>query len=125
MVANGGILRGSGRGRLIDAHGYVFRLNGAVIEGFEEDVGSKTSFYGFTVNTMKNSLTNYRDLGFASVPQGRDVRYILIPSGICDQPFWVCLSPRVVTKGTSLRSTLDQMPMQVNSSSCIQTSSST
>lgn len=84
VVANGGILKGSGRGRLIDAHDYVFRLNGAVTKGFEEDVGSKTSFYGFTVNTMKHSLTNYRELGFASVPQGRDVRYIVIPSDIRD-----------------------------------------
>lgn len=47
------------------------RLNGAVIKGFEQDVGTKTSFYGFTVNTMKNSLIAYKMLGFTSVPQGR------------------------------------------------------
>lgn len=47
------------------------RLNGAVIKGFEKDVGTKTSFYGFTVNTMKNSLLAYRTAGFTSVPRGQ------------------------------------------------------
>ncbi|XP_014644785.1 PREDICTED: alpha-N-acetylgalactosaminide alpha-2,6-sialyltransferase 2 isoform X3 [Ceratotherium simum simum] len=84
VVGNGGILNGSRQGRNIDAHDYVFRLNGAVIKGFEKDVGTKTSFYGFTVNTMKNSLISYWNLGFTSVPQGQDLRYIFIPSDIRD-----------------------------------------
>ncbi|XP_069849032.1 alpha-N-acetylgalactosaminide alpha-2,6-sialyltransferase 2 isoform X2 [Dipodomys merriami] len=82
VVGNGGILNGSGQGPNIDAHDYVFRLNGAVIKGFEHDVGTKTSFYGFTVNTMKNSLISYQHLGFTSVPQGQDLRYLFIPAGI-------------------------------------------
>ncbi|XP_049995993.1 alpha-N-acetylgalactosaminide alpha-2,6-sialyltransferase 2 isoform X2 [Alexandromys fortis] len=82
VVGNGGILNGSRQGQKIDAHDYVFRLNGAVIKGFERDVGTKTSFYGFTVNTMKNSLISYSSLGFTSVPQGQDLRYIFIPSSI-------------------------------------------
>ncbi|KAM6163511.1 alpha-N-acetylgalactosaminide alpha-2,6-sialyltransferase 2 [Rhynchocyon petersi] len=84
VVGNGGILNGSRQGPDIDAHDYVFRLNGAVIKGFEKDVGTKTSFYGFTVNTMKNSLISYRSLGFTSVPQKQDLRYIVIPSDIRD-----------------------------------------
>ncbi|XP_059937948.1 alpha-N-acetylgalactosaminide alpha-2,6-sialyltransferase 2 [Mesoplodon densirostris] len=84
VVGNGGILNGSHQGQNIDAHDYVFRLNGAVIKGFENDVGTKTSFYGFTVNTMKNSLISYSNLGFTSVPQGQDLRYIFIPSDIRD-----------------------------------------
>ncbi|KAF5914925.1 hypothetical protein HPG69_011116 [Diceros bicornis minor] len=84
VVGNGGILNGSRQGWNIDAHDYVFRLNGAVIKGFEKDVGTKTSFYGFTVNTMKNSLISYWNLGFTSVPQGQDLRYIFIPSDIRD-----------------------------------------
>lgn len=47
------------------------RLNGAVIKGFEEDVGTKVSFYGFTVNTMKNSLVSYEEYGFTHIPQGK------------------------------------------------------
>ncbi|XP_012968633.1 alpha-N-acetylgalactosaminide alpha-2,6-sialyltransferase 2 [Mesocricetus auratus] len=82
VVGNGGILNGSRQGQKIDAHDYVFRLNGAVIKGYELDVGTKTSFYGFTVNTMKNSLIAYSNLGFTSVPQGKDLRYIFIPSSI-------------------------------------------
>ncbi|XP_052613520.1 alpha-N-acetylgalactosaminide alpha-2,6-sialyltransferase 2 isoform X2 [Peromyscus californicus insignis] len=84
VVGNGGILNGSRQGQKIDAHDYVFRLNGAVIKGFERDVGTKTSFYGFTVNTMKNSLISYSNLGFTSVPQGQDLHYIFIPSSIRD-----------------------------------------
>ncbi|XP_040845547.1 alpha-N-acetylgalactosaminide alpha-2,6-sialyltransferase 2 [Ochotona curzoniae] len=84
VVGNGGILNGSSQGRNIDAHDYVFRLNGAVIEGFKKDVGSKISFYGFTVNTMKNSLITYSKLGFTSIPQGQDLRYIFIPSDMRD-----------------------------------------
>ncbi|KAL1779188.1 alpha-N-acetylgalactosaminide alpha-2,6-sialyltransferase 2 [Sigmodon hispidus] len=82
VVGNGGILNGSRQGQKIDAHDYVFRLNGAVTKDFEQDVGTKTSFYGFTVNTMKNSLIAYSNLGFTSVPQGQDLRYIFIPSSI-------------------------------------------
>ncbi|XP_037663693.1 alpha-N-acetylgalactosaminide alpha-2,6-sialyltransferase 2-like [Choloepus didactylus] len=84
VVGNGGILNGSRQGQNIDAHDYVFRLNGAVIEGFEKDVGNKTSFYGFTVNTVKGSLLSYRALGFTSVPQGQALRYIFIPADIRD-----------------------------------------
>ncbi|XP_003417287.1 alpha-N-acetylgalactosaminide alpha-2,6-sialyltransferase 2 [Loxodonta africana] len=84
VVGNGGILNGSRQGPNIDAHDYVFRLNGAVIKDFEDDVGTRTSFYGFTVNTMKNSLISYRKLGFTSVPQRQDLHYIFIPSDIRD-----------------------------------------
>ncbi|XP_050775333.1 alpha-N-acetylgalactosaminide alpha-2,6-sialyltransferase 2 [Gopherus flavomarginatus] len=84
VVGNGGILNGSRQGMEIDAHDFVFRLNGAVIKGFEDDVGTKTSFYGFTVNTMKNSLIAYREYGFTQIPQSKDLRYIFIPSDIRD-----------------------------------------
>ncbi|XP_064870538.1 alpha-N-acetylgalactosaminide alpha-2,6-sialyltransferase 2 [Oncorhynchus nerka] len=80
VVGNGGILRGSKQGRAIDSHHFVFRVNGAITKHFEEDVGTKTSFYGFTTNTMKNSLNSYRKDGFTKVPRGRRVRYIFIPS---------------------------------------------
>uniref|UniRef100_A0A8C8SW35 alpha-N-acetylgalactosaminide alpha-2,6-sialyltransferase n=1 Tax=Pelusios castaneus TaxID=367368 RepID=A0A8C8SW35_9SAUR len=84
VVGNGGILNGSRQGKEIDAHDFVFRLNGAVIKDFEDDVGTKTSFYGFTVNTMKNSLIAYREYGFTQIPQSKDLRYILIPSDMRD-----------------------------------------
>ncbi|XP_073462305.1 alpha-N-acetylgalactosaminide alpha-2,6-sialyltransferase 2 [Aquarana catesbeiana] len=80
VVGNGGILNGSRIGKEIDQHDYVFRVNGAVIKGFEEDVGTKTSFYGFTVNTMKNSLIGYFMDGFTQTPKGEGLRYIFIPS---------------------------------------------
>ncbi|KAE8577024.1 hypothetical protein XENTR_v10004403 [Xenopus tropicalis] len=76
VVGNGGILNGSKKGKEIDGHDYVFRLNGAVIKGFEKDVGTKTSFYGFTVNTMKNSLISYQEHGFTETPKGKVSTYI-------------------------------------------------
>ncbi|CAJ0916724.1 unnamed protein product [Ranitomeya imitator] len=85
VVGNGGILNGSGKGKEIDDHDYVFRLNGAVIKGgFEKDVGTKISFYGFTVNTMKNSLIAYYEYGFTETPKGQGLRYIFIPSDLRD-----------------------------------------
>lgn len=44
-------------------------MNGAVITGFEEDVGTRTSFYGFTTNTLKHALSWYHDDGFTEIPQ--------------------------------------------------------
>ncbi|XP_076837858.1 alpha-N-acetylgalactosaminide alpha-2,6-sialyltransferase 2-like isoform X1 [Brachyhypopomus gauderio] len=84
VVGNGGILNGSGQGKAIDSHDYVFRVNGAIIKGFEEDVGTKTSFYGFTTNSMKNSLAAYRTDGFTNVPQDPDITFIFIPAEIRD-----------------------------------------
>ncbi|KAJ8251415.1 hypothetical protein GJAV_G00221100 [Gymnothorax javanicus] len=79
VVGNGGILNGSKKGSEIDQHHYVFRVNGAVIEGFEEDVGSRTSFYIFSTNTMRNSMRGYRRAGFRGPPQSEETRYVFIP----------------------------------------------
>ncbi|KAM4717048.1 alpha-N-acetylgalactosaminide alpha-2,6-sialyltransferase 2 [Anableps anableps] len=84
VVGNGGILRGSRQGKNIDGHDLVFRMNGAVIRGFEEDVGTKVSFYGFTTNTLKHALSWYRPDGFTGAPQGPEINYIFIPSDIRD-----------------------------------------
>ncbi|KPP78200.1 hypothetical protein Z043_102316 [Scleropages formosus] len=84
VVGNGGILKGSKQGKAINSHHFVFRVNGAITKGFEEDVGTKTNFYGFTTNTMKNSLLSYQAAGFSKVPQGQDVHYVFIPADIRD-----------------------------------------
>lgn len=47
----------------------IYRVNGAIIQGFEDDVGTKTSFYGFTTNSLKNSLIGYYQDGFDKVPR--------------------------------------------------------
>ncbi|OXB81157.1 UNVERIFIED_CONTAM: hypothetical protein H355_005087 [Colinus virginianus] len=73
VVGNGGILNGSRQGRAIDAHHLVFRLNGAITKGFEEDVGTKISFYGFT------------DLKYIFIPSdARD--YVMLRSAIEGSP---------------------------------------
>ncbi|XP_038151208.1 alpha-N-acetylgalactosaminide alpha-2,6-sialyltransferase 2 [Cyprinodon tularosa] len=103
VVGNGGILRGSRQGKNIDGHDLVFRMNGAVIRGFEDDVGTKTSFYGFTTNTMKNALIWYRSDGFTRIPQSPEIRYIFIPSDIRD---YVMMAAAV--RGRSVASGRDQ-----------------
>ncbi|XP_028674536.1 alpha-N-acetylgalactosaminide alpha-2,6-sialyltransferase 1-like [Erpetoichthys calabaricus] len=84
VVGNGGILNGSRKGAEIDSHDYVFRVNGAVIKGFEQDVGTRTSFYVHTSYSITTSLYLYKHLGFKAIPQDKETQYILLPEGIRD-----------------------------------------
>ncbi|KAJ8013480.1 hypothetical protein DPEC_G00030230 [Dallia pectoralis] len=79
VVGNGGILKDSGKGQEIDQHDYVFRTNGAVIQGFEQDVGSRTSHYTFSTNTLRNSMRSYAGLGYRGPPRSNETRYIFLP----------------------------------------------
>ncbi|XP_067283148.1 alpha-N-acetylgalactosaminide alpha-2,6-sialyltransferase 2 [Pseudorasbora parva] len=95
VVGNGGILKGSQQGKVIDSHDYVFRVNGAVIKGYEDDVGTKTSFYGFTTNSLKNSLAAYYEDGFNAVPRDPDIGYIFIPAETRDYTMLAAAVQRV------------------------------
>ncbi|XP_051771615.1 alpha-N-acetylgalactosaminide alpha-2,6-sialyltransferase 2 isoform X1 [Ctenopharyngodon idella] len=79
VVGNGGILNGSRKGKEIDEHDYVFRVNGAVVDGFQNDVGSRTSFYTFSTNTMRNSMRSYAYVGYRGPPISKETRYIFLP----------------------------------------------
>ncbi|XP_035001800.1 alpha-N-acetylgalactosaminide alpha-2,6-sialyltransferase 2 [Hippoglossus stenolepis] len=79
VVGNGGILKESGKGQEIDSHHYVFRTNGAVIKGFEQDVGSRTTHYTFSTNTLMNSMGSYAGLGFTGPPLSQETRYVFLP----------------------------------------------
>ncbi|XP_075435864.1 alpha-N-acetylgalactosaminide alpha-2,6-sialyltransferase 1-like [Ascaphus truei] len=79
VVGNGGILNASRLGKEIDSHDYVFRVNGAVIKGFEDDVGTRTSYYGFTAYTMLNSIYLLKEQGFTRIPRDKETKYILFP----------------------------------------------
>ncbi|XP_017166231.1 alpha-N-acetylgalactosaminide alpha-2,6-sialyltransferase 2 [Poecilia reticulata] len=79
VVGNGGILKGSKKGKEIDGHHYVFRTNGAVIKGFEEDVGSRTTHYTFSTNTLMNSMRSYSGVGYNGPPVSAETRYIFLP----------------------------------------------
>ncbi|XP_058649826.1 alpha-N-acetylgalactosaminide alpha-2,6-sialyltransferase 2 [Onychostoma macrolepis] len=79
VVGNGGILNGSRKGKEIDEHDYVFRVNGAALTGFENDVGFRTSFYTFSTNTMRNSMRSYARVGYRGPPISKETRYIFLP----------------------------------------------
>ncbi|XP_060951312.1 alpha-N-acetylgalactosaminide alpha-2,6-sialyltransferase 2 isoform X2 [Limanda limanda] len=79
VVGNGGILKDSGKGPEIDSHHYVFRTNGAILKGFEQDVGSRTTHYTFSTNTMMNSMNAYGPLGFTGPPMSQETRYVFLP----------------------------------------------
>uniref|UniRef100_A0A3Q3IKI2 alpha-N-acetylgalactosaminide alpha-2,6-sialyltransferase n=1 Tax=Monopterus albus TaxID=43700 RepID=A0A3Q3IKI2_MONAL len=70
VVGTGGILNGSKMGKEIDSHDYVFRMNGAVIKGYEEDVGNKTSVYVHTAHSITASPYFFSKYGYRSVPAG-------------------------------------------------------
>nr|XP_021519470.1 alpha-N-acetylgalactosaminide alpha-2,6-sialyltransferase 1 [Meriones unguiculatus] len=84
VVGNGGILNDSRVGQDIDSHDYVFRLSGAVTKGYERDVGTRTSFYGFTAFSLVQSILTLGRQGFQHVPLGKDVRYLHFLEGTRD-----------------------------------------
>ncbi|KAM9361364.1 ST3 beta-galactoside alpha-2,3-sialyltransferase 8 [Symphorus nematophorus] len=45
VVGNSGKLRQSGKGKVINSHDYVIRMNKAVTRGFEKDVGNRTTHH--------------------------------------------------------------------------------
>ncbi|XP_072263140.1 alpha-N-acetylgalactosaminide alpha-2,6-sialyltransferase 1 [Pyxicephalus adspersus] len=104
VVGNGGILKGSGLGKEIDEHDYVFRVNGAVIKTFEKDVGTRTSFYGFTAFTMLSSLYLLKNYGFNKIPQDKETKYILFTEGSRDYEWLKALQQNKEISGGTLES---------------------
>ena len=47
---------------------FLFRTNGAVLDGFQKDVGRRTTHYTFSTNTFKNSMMSYRKQGYRGPP---------------------------------------------------------
>uniref|UniRef100_A0AAZ1XT91 alpha-N-acetylgalactosaminide alpha-2,6-sialyltransferase n=1 Tax=Oreochromis aureus TaxID=47969 RepID=A0AAZ1XT91_OREAU len=81
VVGTGRILNGSKKGVEIDGHDYVFRINGAVSKGYEEDLGNKTSVYVHTAHSITTSLKKY---GYKSAPHDEGIKYVMIPEGMRD-----------------------------------------
>uniref|UniRef100_A0A3P8W098 alpha-N-acetylgalactosaminide alpha-2,6-sialyltransferase n=1 Tax=Cynoglossus semilaevis TaxID=244447 RepID=A0A3P8W098_CYNSE len=92
VVGASGILNGSRMGTEIDSHDYVFRMNGAVITGYEEDVGEKTSVYVHTAHSITASMKFFKIYGYTSVPKDEGIIHVLIPEGLCDFTWLLFLS---------------------------------
>ncbi|XP_030630995.1 alpha-N-acetylgalactosaminide alpha-2,6-sialyltransferase 1 [Chanos chanos] len=105
VVGTGGILYGSKKGKEIDSHDYVFRLNGAVIEGFEEDVGNKTSVYVHTAYSLTQAPMTLKKFGFKGIPRDEGIKYVMIPEGLRDYQFLQgLLQGKEVTDGPFMNS---------------------
>ncbi|XP_035258518.1 alpha-N-acetylgalactosaminide alpha-2,6-sialyltransferase 1-like isoform X1 [Anguilla anguilla] len=88
VVGTGGILNGSRKGKEIDSHDYVFRVNGAVLKGFEEDVGNKTSVYVHTAHSLTSARPTLKQYGFTDIPADEGIKYVFIPEGLRDY-YWL------------------------------------
>ncbi|KAM9424367.1 alpha-N-acetylgalactosaminide alpha-2,6-sialyltransferase 1-like isoform 2-T2 [Pholidichthys leucotaenia] len=84
VVGTSGILNGSKMGTEIDAHDYVFRMNGAVIKGYEEDVGNRTSVYVHTAHSINASPYFFGKYGYKAAPHDEGIKYVMIPEGMRD-----------------------------------------
>ncbi|XP_028264321.1 alpha-N-acetylgalactosaminide alpha-2,6-sialyltransferase 1-like [Parambassis ranga] len=84
VVGTSGILYGSKKGAEIDAHDYVFRMNGAVTKGYEEDVGNTTSVYIHTAHSITASVNMFYKHGYQSAPHDEGIKYVMIPEGMRD-----------------------------------------
>lgn len=84
VVGSGGILNNSKMGKEIDSHEYIFRVNGAVTQGFEEDVGNRTSVYVHTAFSLYSNILSLKKYGFNSIPQDEGIKYVMIPEGLRD-----------------------------------------
>ncbi|XP_022079757.1 alpha-N-acetylgalactosaminide alpha-2,6-sialyltransferase 1-like [Acanthaster planci] len=79
VVGCGGILNGSGAGKEIDGHDYVFRLNRALSSGrFANDVGKRTTFYTFFPESQHlNDVEDENVLVFYAIFKAYDADYAL------------------------------------------------
>ncbi|KAK7134651.1 hypothetical protein R3I93_017931 [Phoxinus phoxinus] len=84
VVGAGGILNNSKMGKEIDSHDYVFRVNGAVTQGYEEDVGNRTSVYVHTAFSLYANMLTLKKEGFHGIPQNEGIKYVMIPEGLRD-----------------------------------------
>ncbi|XP_029954834.1 alpha-N-acetylgalactosaminide alpha-2,6-sialyltransferase 1-like [Salarias fasciatus] len=100
VVGTGGILNGSKMGAEIDAHDYVFRMNGAITQGYEEDVGNRTSVYVHTAHSITTSLYLLKKYGYQAAPHDEGIKYVMIPEGQRDYN-WLngLLKGEKITKG--------------------------
>ncbi|XP_072311891.1 alpha-N-acetylgalactosaminide alpha-2,6-sialyltransferase 2-like isoform X1 [Eucyclogobius newberryi] len=84
VVGAGGILWRSKKGQEIDNHDYVFRVNGALVKGFEEDVGNRTDIYVHTANSITASEILLSKYKYKRAPHDKGIKYVLIPEGMRD-----------------------------------------
>uniref|UniRef100_A0A3Q2PAA5 alpha-N-acetylgalactosaminide alpha-2,6-sialyltransferase n=1 Tax=Fundulus heteroclitus TaxID=8078 RepID=A0A3Q2PAA5_FUNHE len=59
-------------------------MNGAVIKGYEEDVGNRTSVYVHTSHSITASLYIFKKYGYKSAPHDEGIKYVMIPEGLRD-----------------------------------------
>ncbi|CAJ1062393.1 alpha-N-acetylgalactosaminide alpha-2%2C6-sialyltransferase 1-like [Xyrichtys novacula] len=84
VVGTGGILNGSKKGKEIDDHDYVIRMNGALTKNHEEDVGNRTSVYVHTAHAITGSRYLLGKYGYTNAPADKGIKYVMIPEDMRD-----------------------------------------
>ncbi|XP_047464155.1 alpha-N-acetylgalactosaminide alpha-2,6-sialyltransferase 1-like [Mugil cephalus] len=84
VVGTAGILNASKAGAEIDSHDYVFRMNGALTKGFEEDVGNRTDVYVHTAHSITASRYLLKKYGYTGAPHDEGIKYVMIAEGLKD-----------------------------------------
>lgn len=103
VVGTGGVLTGSKKGEEIDAHDYVFRVNGAATKGFEEDVGNRTSVYVHTAHSITTSEWLLKKHNYTRAPHDEGIKYVMIPEGMRDFEWIKGLYKREIIKSGSYK----------------------
>lgn len=83
----------SGRLTLLVSLISLARVSGAVIKGYEKDVGTKTSFYGFTAYSLVSSLQILGHRGFSNIPQDKVSEVPAVCMHSFDRMLFVCVLP--------------------------------
>uniref|UniRef100_A0A8C6WW60 alpha-N-acetylgalactosaminide alpha-2,6-sialyltransferase n=1 Tax=Neogobius melanostomus TaxID=47308 RepID=A0A8C6WW60_9GOBI len=100
VVGAGGVLWKSRKGREIDSHDYVFRVNGAAIKGYEEDVGNRTDVYVHTSNSITTSKYLLEKYNYTGAPHDK---YVMMPEGMRDFKWMIGLYKNETETETYLR----------------------
>ncbi|XP_071816380.1 alpha-N-acetylgalactosaminide alpha-2,6-sialyltransferase 1-like isoform X2 [Apostichopus japonicus] len=77
VVGNGGVMFKSGKGKEINSHDLVFRVNNALRKGYETDVGTKTTHYVLMDRSLIRMPKN-------EVPRDKGIKYLFLPCRLKD-----------------------------------------
>ncbi|XP_060689148.1 type 2 lactosamine alpha-2,3-sialyltransferase-like isoform X2 [Hemiscyllium ocellatum] len=108
VVGNGGILRNKTLGKKIDSYDVVIRLNSGPVNGYEDDVGSKTTFRFCYPESIFSDYSQYdadTTLVFVAF-KAIDLRWlkeVLLKQRVSMRGFWKKTPTNIIYKNSQIR----------------------